>query len=136
MAKILLTGAASAAAYRAKSQFKPDLLIMGDYEPLPGLSTLQPLPSPTSATYIHDLLKICLEQEITAIYPIRRAELKVLMPARLLLDEYGTELSLPMSLLIDDLPVFRAADCSCLDLKPDGLYWQDHQMNNYLFLCD
>lgn len=135
MSKILLTGAASAGAFKVKSLFPLGDIVMGDYEPLPPMPSLIILPSPASATYIHDLLKICLVESVTEIYPIRRAELLALLKAKSLFAEYGTRLVLPFPLSRDEIPVFNSTTCKKLELQADGIFWSDDS-RKFLFICD
>lgn len=135
MSFILLTGAASAAAYKAKSIFNSANLMLGDYEPLPSLPSLRVLPSPSSATYIHDFLTFCLAEEIAEVYPIRRQEVLALLSAHALLAEYGIRLVLPPIIAVAQVPAFEAANCRHLEVRTEGLYWQS-ELSTQLFLCD
>jgi hypothetical protein len=135
MSFVLVTGAASAAAYKVKSLFNSDNLLFGDYEPLPPMPSLRILPSPSSASYIADFLKFCLEENITQVYTIRRKEVSALMNAKPLFEEYGIQLVLPTKLDQTQIPTFQTATCSQMEKRSDGLFWHDEH-NIYLFICD
>lgn len=135
MAFILITGAASAAAYKVKSLFNTENLVFGDYEPLPPMPSLRVLPSPSSVSYIADFLKFCLEENITKVYPIRRKEVSALFTAKLLLEEYGIQLVLPTKLDTTQIPTFQTAACRQLEKLSDGLFWHDEH-SLHLFICD
>ncbi len=135
MSFVLVTGAASAAAYKVKSLFNSDNLLFGDYEPLPPMPSLRILPSPSSASYIADFLKFCLEENITQVYTIRRKEVLALMNAKLLFEEYGIQLVLPTKLDQTQIPIFETTVFRQLEKRVDGLFWHnEHDL--HLLLCD
>lgn len=136
MSVILLTGAASAAAHKIKSLLLADNLLLGDFEPLPAMACLVVLPSPESATYIHDFLKICISASVSAIHPIRRTEIKALAAARLLFEEYGININIPMNVQLAEIPAYSQALCQNLECLDEGLYWRDKNEQVHLFLCD
>ncbi len=136
MSVLLLTGAASAAAHKIKSIIPSDNLLLGDFEPLPAMAGLVVLPSPESLTYIHDFLKICLSQSVSAIYPIRRSEIKALAAARQLFEEYGIEINIPEKPQLAEIPAYSQALCQNLECLDEGLYWRDKNEQVHLFLCD
>jgi hypothetical protein len=135
MSFVLVTGAASAAAYKVKSLFNSDNLLFGDYEPLPPMPSLRILPSPSSASYIADFIKFCLEENITQVYPIRRKEVTSLLNAKPLFEEYGIQLVLPTKLDTTRIPTFQTAACRKLEKGDDGLFWHDEHDIHLLF-CD
>lgn len=136
MSRVLLTGAATAAAYTAKSKAANLDLILGDYEPLPPIANLLMLPSPSSASYVHQLLNICLSHGIGTLYPIRRAELEALSNPVSLFAEYGILLAIPDLTKSDDYQVFHAPSMSDLFFKNNGIYWLDEHQVEHLLICD
>ena len=88
----LITAANSAKAQQLKLKLNKANIILGDYEDLPAfmLSTnLIKLPNPSSSSYAHEMLTLCLDKGVTVLYPLRDEELTVLKQAELLFDEYG-----------------------------------------------
>ena len=135
MAHVLVTGAASAVAYKLKSLFSTDALVLGDYEPLPPIASLKGLPSPSSPSYIADFLKLCLEENITEVYPIRRKEIAALLTAKQLLKEYDIQLFVPIVLDLTQIPAFQTGACLQLKKCTDGLFWYNEH-GQYLIICD
>jgi len=90
---ILITSANSADAYQLKSKLNADEVILGDYEELPALmlksGKMIQLPSPKSASYSHQMLTLCLDKGIDAVYPLREEEAILLKEAGQLFNEYG-----------------------------------------------
>lgn len=136
MSKKLLTGAASAGAFKIKSIFPSGDVLLGDYEPLPSMASLLVLPSPETATYIHDFLKVCLTAGVETVYPIRRAEIAPLLKAKALFEEYGIQLIVPENNQLQDVPAFRQAQCLKLEWQDGFLCWRDENETIHLFLCD
>ena len=136
MSRILLTGAATAAAFSIKSKANNLDLILGDYEPLPSIANLLILPSPSSASYVHQLLNICLSHGIGTLYPIRRAEHNALLNAVPLFSEYGILIAIPDLTKSDDYQVFHAPSMSDLFFKNNGIYWLDEHQVEHLLICD
>lgn len=91
--KILITSANSAMAYQLKGRLNADEVILGDYEELPALmlksGKMIQLPNPKSASYSHQMLTLCLDKGIEAVYPLRKEEAELLKEAEQLFSEYG-----------------------------------------------
>lgn len=89
---ILITNASSAEAYKLKSRFKGEVLL-GDYVELPGImlqsGALIKLPDPAASSYIHEMLALCLDKNISAILPLTTSERQLLKEAQQLFTEYG-----------------------------------------------
>lgn len=90
---VLITAASTAKAYQIKGTISADEVILGDYEDLPEVmikaGKMIKLPNPNGSAYIHEVLALCLDKNITAIYPLRNIEMQLLKEAQLLYDEYG-----------------------------------------------
>ena len=136
MSRVLVTGAATAAAFSVKSKAANLDLILGDYEPLPSIANLLMLPSPSSASYVHQLLNICLSHGIGTLYPIRRAELEALSNSVSLFAEYGILLAIPVLSKTNDHQVFHAPSMTDLFFRNDGIYWLDKHQVEHLLICD
>lgn len=90
---ILITAASSAEAYRLKNQLNTDNIILGDYQELPAFmlksANMIKLPSPSSVSYMHEMLTLCLDKEINKVYALREEEFTNLVKAEQLFNEYG-----------------------------------------------
>ncbi|GAB3931853.1 hypothetical protein [Mucilaginibacter myungsuensis] len=91
--KILITGAASTAAYQLKSKLNSAEVILGDYQELPQLmirnGSMIVLPDPAYGSYAHKMLALGLDNDITTIYALHPTEFELLREAELLFGEYG-----------------------------------------------
>ena len=91
--KVLITSAASSAAYRLRNNLIQYDIILGDYAELPELllktGSMLRLPNPADAAYAHKMLTLCLDHHISAIYAVHDAEYQLLCEADVLFNEYG-----------------------------------------------
>jgi hypothetical protein len=88
----LITAATSAKAQQLKSKLNTANIILGDYLAMPAFmlkADLIKLPGPTSASYAHEMLTLCLNKEIDIVYPLGDNELSLLTEAEQLFKEYG-----------------------------------------------
>jgi hypothetical protein len=90
---ILITSAAAAIAHQLKNKLNNDTVVLGDYLELPE-SMLRSgkmirLPNPASVSYNHEILTLCLDQNIGAIYPLRDEERNALKESEQLFKEYS-----------------------------------------------
>jgi len=71
-------------------------VLMGDHFELPAfmISTgkMIILPNPASVSYTHQMLTVCLDNDIACIYMIRPEEARLLMESIQLFREYGIEI--------------------------------------------
>ncbi|NHA04392.1 hypothetical protein G7092_11325 [Mucilaginibacter sp. HC2] len=93
---ILITAANSASAYKLKNQLNSDNIIMGDHMDLPDFM-LKPgklirLPDPKSVSYTHEMLTLCLDMGVEAIYLFRQTEIDLLLKAQILFNEYNIKI--------------------------------------------
>ena len=90
--KTLITAATSAEAQRLKNKLGADAVILGDYLQLPEFmlkaGNMVRLPDPKSIAYTHEMLALCLDNEIQTIYPLREQEKILLKEAGQLFQEY------------------------------------------------
>lgn len=95
---ILITAANSAEAYKLKATLKNADILLGDYEPLPELMVntgrMIRLPDPATASYLHQMLKLCLDKGINTIYARRQQERLLLAEGEQLFNEYNIRLIL------------------------------------------
>ncbi len=94
--KILITKATSSEAHRLKSKLNTADVLLGDYVELPDfmlkLGTMIRLPKPEADTYTHEMLTLCLDNNITKLYALGDEEYKVLIIAAQLFSEYDIEI--------------------------------------------
>lgn len=86
----------SANAHRLKALLSTEKIILGDYADIPDFM-LQPgkmikLPNPTSDSYTHQMLTLCLDNGIAQLYALQEEEYRVLALATQLFDEYGIQI--------------------------------------------
>ena len=96
--KILITSANSAAAHQLKNKLNEDTVILGDYLDLPDFMVkarnMICLPDPKSGSYSHQMLTLCLDNDINAIYPLREQEAMLLKEAEQLFKEYNISVNM------------------------------------------
>jgi len=96
--KILITSANSAAAHQLKNKLNEDTVILGDYLDLPDFMVkarnMIRLPDPKSGSYSHQMLTLCLDNDINAIYPLREEEAVLLKEAEQLFKEYNISINM------------------------------------------
>jgi hypothetical protein len=89
----LITAATSSQAYKLKNSLHIDPILLGDHLELPDIlirsGNVIRLPDPASPSYTHQMLSLCLDKNITVIYPLRQDEAKLLTDAQQLFSEYG-----------------------------------------------
>lgn len=106
--KILITGAANPQAYQVKKLFTGEhVLVLGDSMDLPEFmlktKTMLKLPAVDSASFAHEVLTLCLDEQIDLLVPLRQAELLPLAKARILFEEYGIALVVPSLVRIESM---------------------------------
>jgi len=86
---ILITAAISTEAQKLKNKLAPAPVILGDYHDLPEFMKMIRLPNPASASYVHEMLTLCLDKQIGTVYAMRDEEATLLHEAEQLFNEYG-----------------------------------------------
>lgn len=93
---ILITAATSAQAYQLKNKLEGQDVILGDHMDLPEFMVktgkMIVLPKPTSASYTHEMLTLCLDKGIEQVYLLRPDETELLLKAETLFNEYNITL--------------------------------------------
>ena len=92
----LVTAATSAKAQQLKIKLNTGDIILGDYLAIPAFmlkDDLIRLPNPTSASYAHEMLTLCLDRQIDIIYPLGDDEYRLLNEAGQLFIEYGIQIN-------------------------------------------
>jgi len=92
----LITGAASAKAYRLKNTLGAKEIMLGDYMDLPYVlvqsGKIIALPNPENAAFTHQMLALCLDKAINKIYVLREEEKELLRNAKQLFTEYDIQI--------------------------------------------
>jgi hypothetical protein len=107
---VLITSATDSAAFRLarilnikNTFFAADV----DMPAISGKSFLK-IPSADSPSFIHDVLKICLDNHIKEIYPLKQDEIVELSTSRQLFEEFDIKLVIPslqwIETKLNDLP--------------------------------
>ncbi len=93
--KILITGASTAKAYQLKNRLKNQQVILGDYEEIPDLlllsGSLIKIANPNTSNYLQQMVTICLDHDISGIYPLKEMEIKLLNAAKPLFEDYNIQ---------------------------------------------
>ncbi len=94
---VLITAGLSPEAYRLKRILNIKEVVFADQSPLPRIPGNDSLviPSYTSPSFVHEVLKGCLDLGITKIYPLKPGEVIELSKARYLFLEYNVMLIIP-----------------------------------------
>ncbi|WP_423148136.1 hypothetical protein [Rubrolithibacter danxiaensis] len=97
---ILITGSTFANAYKLKRLLeRENSVFLADATELPEFllkgSSFIKIPGAHSNTFVHEMLKICLDNSIERVYPLLKQEIKALADAIQLFEEYGIELMIP-----------------------------------------
>ncbi|MDB5121659.1 MAG: hypothetical protein JWN56_2877 [Sphingobacteriales bacterium] len=99
MTSILITGASDAKAYRLQQYVKGDIIIFADHQDLPQLPSSSrkfiKIPQGDAPTYAHELLSVCLDHQVSKVYPLHKTEVFALSEAAILFAEYGITLVIP-----------------------------------------
>lgn len=86
--KILITCATTAAAYKLKNTFSADEVFLGDYNEVPAFTGILKLPNPSTDTYAHEMLTLCLDKNLSTVYLLDKREADVLLLSQTLFNEY------------------------------------------------
>lgn len=94
----LITGATTARAQQIARKFQSELVWMSDCVPIPDVlkrsGRYLQLSDIKSSTYIHELLKACLDVDARYLHLVRVEEAGLLAPHTGLFEEYGIEIVL------------------------------------------
>ena len=78
-------------AHKLKNSLSNDVVLLGDHADLPAFmfKNIVKLPNPATDTYTHEMLKICLDNDIEALYLLTNDELNILLISEQLFKEYN-----------------------------------------------
>jgi len=86
-------------------------LLFGDSGDLPDVlvrtGNYVKLPSPGSVSFVHEMLKSCLDRQVELVVPLGAEELLSMADARQLFEEYGISVCVPDRSELPDLPVVQ-----------------------------
>ena len=120
----LITGAASAAAFRIRRLLEFDEVIFADHLDFPQSifreTRFLQIPDGNSPAFAHQVLKICLDNQVGMVFPLRKEELRPLAEAKVLFGEYGITLVLPEPGDLERIPQGGALQSDCIILA-DGM---------------
>lgn len=123
--KILITAASSALAYKLEKELPfTDSVIFADSFDLPEIMIKKrkfiKIPGESSESFSHQLLSICLDMEIQAVFPLRKFELIALAEARQLFQEYGIKVMVPQKDILNNLfGTHKTGSIQIIGLKGD-----------------
>lgn len=121
---VMITGAASAAAFRLNRILGFEEVTFADHFDLPQSvfkeTRFLRIPEGSSQAFAHQLLKICLDNHIEMVFPLRRTELRPLAEARVLFEEYGIKVIVPEGPALDQMPISPSQEDDFMILS-DGL---------------
>ncbi len=94
---VLITAGLYPEAYRLQRVLSVQDVFFSDDQELPFMPGIKSvvLPSCTSPSFVHEILKACLDNAIGMIYPLKRGEIVELSHARQLFNEYNIDLMIP-----------------------------------------
>lgn len=94
---VLITCGLSPEAYRLQRILNTEDIVFADKTSLPLFSSKPSfvLPACTSSSFVHEMLKSCLDHKITHVYPLNKGEILELSKARDLFLEYDIILMIP-----------------------------------------
>ncbi|WP_291402341.1 hypothetical protein [Daejeonella sp.] len=93
----LITAASDSAAFRLARLFSEKVLFFGSIEEIPNFGDKKfiKIPSAKSPSFAHELLKICLDNEINEVYPLVLDEIIELSTSRILFEEFNIKIIIP-----------------------------------------
>jgi hypothetical protein len=107
---VLITAATNSAAFHlARILHTEDICFASDMDiPVLAGKRFLKIPSTGSTSFIHEVLKICLDHQITEIYPLLHDEIVELSKSRQLFEEFDIKLVIPslkwIETRLNDLP--------------------------------
>lgn len=101
---VLITAGLSPEAYRLQRILDIKDVVFADVSTIPKIpnSLSIVLPPHTSSSFVHEMLKSCLDLGITRVYPLNLGEVIELSKARTLFSEYNIFLIIPSEFWIQD----------------------------------
>ncbi|HLT42007.1 MAG TPA: hypothetical protein VKZ95_04820 [Sphingobacteriaceae bacterium] len=108
MENVLITSGISAFAQRVAKLFAEKNLVFADSKPIPtpfiNTGKYVAIPSPDKSSYVHEVLKVCLDLSINKVVPLGKDEYLPLARSKVLFEEYGIVVLLPDLENLADIP--------------------------------
>lgn len=106
----LITASSDSAAFRLARLLSDKILFFGSLEEIPNFGNTKfiKIPSTKSPSFSHELLKICLDNEINEVYPLVLDEIIELSAARTLFEEFNIKIIIP-SINYINLELFKCS---------------------------
>ena len=101
---VLITAGLSPEAYRLQRILDIKDVVFADVSTIPKIPNSRSivLPPHTSSSFVHEMLKSCLDLGVTRVYPLNLGEVIELSKARTLFSEYNIFLIIPSEFWIQD----------------------------------
>lgn len=118
MQKLLITYGTRPLAQRLAKQWKDKFeLHYATSEEVPSFlqATYPQIPTGVNPTFAHELLKLCLDQQIDFVLPLGESEINALAEAKQLFEEYDITAIVPA---MDNLPLYFILDNPSSELMP------------------
>jgi hypothetical protein len=124
MNNILITSGTSAFTQRVAELFPKSNIIFADSKPIPSVFLANgkyiAIPSSQKASFVHEMLAICLDLSIHKLLPLNDGELIPLAKNKILFEEYGITVLVPDLESLERLPKLinpTRADCPKIILR-------------------
>lgn len=101
---ILITAASYSTAFKIHTMLGSPSVYFGEQLKMPAIPGMKfvHLPEVSSSIYINEMLKLCLDNQIFTIFPLKQAEILDLSAARQLFEEYGIRMIIPSDTYIQN----------------------------------
>lgn len=124
MENVLITSGISAFTQRVAKLFAEKNVVFADSKPIPtpflNTGKYVAIPSPDKSSYVHEVLKVCLDLSINKVLPLGKDEHLPLAKSRVLFEEYGIVILLPDLENLESIPKFinpSRSNCSEIILR-------------------
>lgn len=115
MNKILITAGTSALAFRLKNNLSNQFtFVLGESDEIPSVLKNQYIQTPkdSSPSFVHEILKIALDNNINKVIPLRDTEIIKLSKSLTIFEEYGISILIPESATLSDIKTLSNPDKS------------------------
>ncbi|MGB4774223.1 MAG: hypothetical protein WBP45_03550 [Daejeonella sp.] len=94
---VLITAACHAEAYQIERLLQAEDVVFADHQNLPAFSSHKfiKISKGNSQSFAHEILTLCLDHQITQIFPLYKDEISTLSESKLLFEEFGISIIVP-----------------------------------------
>lgn len=133
---VLITAGLSPQAYRLQRILNVKEVVFTDESQLPEIpGTLSVvLPAHNSASFVHETLKVCLDNRISTIYPLKRGEVLELSKARALFSEYNVMLMIPSDDWLRENANLNSGETDKLAVLKNGILIAGDELQDNFFV--